>query len=65
MATKRFCKQTVKEHLEQQIDYIEKKYQFDKDNGCAQLGKNPPVEKAIAYGEWDKMRHLLYYMGWF
>jgi len=52
----RFSKYTLKETLQKRLDAIQDKYDFDPDNGTAQLSGD--TDEAVAYGEREAMLNL-------
>ena len=54
----RFSKKMMQNLLVKQIEYLEKKYRFTRQNGWNQVeGKGE--EHNRAYGRWDTLRNLL------
>jgi hypothetical protein len=53
----RFNKKKMMSALDEKADFLQKKWQFEKNNGTAQL-KDGDIDRAVAYGEWRALRNL-------
>lgn len=59
----RFNKENVLIHIERKLKNLEQKWNFDPDNGWAQV-EGSSIERIVAYGEYnglDKLHSELFY----
>ena len=62
--SERFSKAKLTARLQETEERLRKEWNFDRNNGHAQLGESPPKLRAIAYGEWTAARDMLNAIGW-
>ena len=63
MSTPRFSKKQLREDLLKQEAGLRTSYNFIDMNGTAQL-KPGDINRAVQYGHWMRVRHMLDNIGW-
>jgi hypothetical protein len=54
---KRFSKDTMLSHISKQMELLEKEWNFDPNNGSAQVRNSDP-DRVMAYGEYNALDYL-------